>query len=59
MNLELLKSWKSSSIKIDVIWNSGIEEMLGDPNEDGLTEFVILKDTVTGQVSEKNVMVFL
>lgn len=38
--------------KIDVIWNSGIEEMLGDPNEAGLTG-VILKDTVTGEVTEK------
>ena len=41
-----------SNPKIDVIWNSGIEEMLGDPNEDGLTG-VILKDTVTGEVTEK------
>ena len=38
--------------KIDVIWNSGIEEMLGDPQNGGLTG-VRLKDTITGEVTEK------
>ena len=38
--------------KIDVIWNSGIEDMLGDPQNGGLTG-VRLKDTITGEVTEK------
>ena len=37
--------------KIDVIWNSSIEEMLGDPGDKGLTG-VILKNTVSGKTSE-------
>ena len=37
--------------KIDVIWNSSIEEMLGDPADKGLTG-VILKNTVSGKTSE-------
>tara|TARA_B110000438_G_scaffold157638_1_gene151054 strand:- start:1143 stop:2087 length:945 start_codon:yes stop_codon:yes gene_type:complete len=37
--------------KIDVIWNSSIEEMLGDPKEKGLTG-VILKNTISGETSE-------
>lgn len=39
--------------KIDVIWNSGVEEMLGDPQNGGLIG-VRLKDTVTGEVTEKS-----
>ena len=39
--------------KIDVVWNSGVEEMLGDPRNGGLTG-VRLKDTVTGEVTEKS-----
>ena len=39
--------------KIDVVWNSGVEEMLGDPKNDGLTG-VRLKNTVTGEVTEKS-----
>ena len=39
--------------KIDVVWNSGVEEMLGDPQNGGLTG-VRLKDTVTGEVTEKS-----
>ena len=39
--------------KIDVIWNSGVEEMLGDPQNGGLTG-VRLKNTVTGEVTEKS-----
>ncbi len=37
--------------KIDVIWNSSIVEMLGDPKDKGLTG-VILKNTVSGETSE-------
>ena len=37
--------------KIDVIWNSTIESMVGDPQNDGLTG-VVLKDTLSGQTSE-------
>jgi thioredoxin reductase len=33
--------------KIDVIWNSSIENMIGDPQNGGLTG-VILKDTLSG-----------
>ena len=39
--------------KIDVIWNSGVEEMLGDPQNGGLTG-VRLKNTITGEVTEKS-----
>ena len=39
--------------KIDVLWNSGVEEMLGDSQNGGLTG-VRLKDTVTGEVTEKS-----
>ena len=39
--------------KIDVVWNSGVEEMLGDPQNGGLTG-VRLKNTVTGEVTEKS-----
>ena len=39
--------------KIDVIWNSGVEEMLGDPQNGGLTG-VRLKNTVSGEVTEKS-----
>jgi thioredoxin reductase (NADPH) len=38
--------------KIDVIWNSSVEEMLGDPQNGGLTG-VVLKDVITGQVAER------
>jgi len=38
--------------KIDVLWNSSVEEMLGDPQNGGLTG-VRLKDTVSGKVSER------
>ncbi|MBC8256956.1 MAG: thioredoxin-disulfide reductase [Candidatus Marinimicrobia bacterium] len=37
--------------KIDVIWNSSIERMIGDPSNGGLTG-VVLKDTVSGETSE-------
>ena len=37
--------------KIDVIWNSSIENMVGDPKNGGLTG-VVLKDTVSGETSE-------
>ncbi len=37
--------------KIDVIWNSTIESMVGDPQNGGLTG-VILKDTLSGETSE-------
>jgi len=37
--------------KIDVIWNSTIECMVGDPQNGGLTG-VILKDTLSGETSE-------
>jgi thioredoxin reductase (NADPH) len=36
--------------KIDVIWNSTIESMVGDPQNGGLTG-VILKDTLSGETS--------
>ena len=39
--------------KIDVIWNSDVEEMLGDPQNGGLTG-VRLKNTVSGEVTEKS-----
>ena len=39
--------------KIDVLWNSGVEEMLGDPQNGGLTG-VRLKNTVSGEVTEKS-----
>jgi|TARA_B110000467_G_scaffold52182_1_gene47762 thioredoxin reductase (NADPH) len=38
--------------KIDVLWNSGVEEMLGDPQNGGLTG-VRLKDTVSGKITER------
>ena len=37
-----------SNEKIDVMWNSSIVEMMGDPNENGL-ESVRIKDTITGE----------
>jgi thioredoxin reductase (NADPH) len=37
--------------KIDVIWNSKIESMVGDPQNGGLTG-VVLKDTLSGETSE-------
>ena len=37
--------------KIDVIWNSTIESMVGDPQNGGLTG-VVLKDTLSGEKSE-------
>ena len=37
--------------KIDVIWNSTIESMVGDPQNSGLTG-VVLKDTLSGETSE-------
>ena len=37
--------------KIDVIWNSTIEKMLGDPANGGLTG-VVLKDILSGETSE-------
>jgi len=36
--------------KIDVIWNSTIESMVGDPQNGGLTG-VVLKDTLSGETS--------
>ena len=38
--------------KIDVLWNSGVEEMLGDPQNGGLTG-VRLKDPITGEITER------
>ena len=37
--------------KIDVIWNSTIESMVGDPQNGGLTG-VVIKDTLSGETSE-------
>ena len=37
--------------KIDVIWNSTIESMVGDPQNGGLTG-VVLKETLSGETSE-------
>ena len=37
--------------KIDVIWNSTIETMVGNPKNGGLTG-VVLKDTLSGETSE-------
>ena len=37
--------------KIDVIWNAAIENMIGDPQNGGLTG-VVLKNTLTGETSE-------
>ena len=37
--------------KIDVIWNSAIESMIGDPQNGGLTG-VVLKNTLSGETSE-------
>ena len=39
--------------KIDVVWNAGVEEMLGDPKNGGLTG-VKIKNTVTDEVTEKS-----
>ena len=40
-----------SNDKIDVMWNSSITEMIGDPNKNGL-ESVLIKDTITGEEYE-------
>jgi len=40
-----------NNIKIDVLWNSIIENMLGNPDNGGLTG-VTLKNTQTGDISE-------
>ena len=37
--------------KIDVIWNTAIESMIGDPQNGGLTG-VVLKNTLSGETSE-------
>ena len=37
--------------KIDVIWNSAIESMIGDPQNGGLTG-VVLKNTLSGETSK-------
>ena len=37
--------------KIDVIWNSAIKSMIGDPQNGGLTG-VVLKNTLSGETSE-------
>ena len=37
-----------SNDKIDVMWNTSIIEMIGDPNKNGL-ESVLIKDTITGE----------
>ena len=37
--------------KINVIWNSTVESMVGDPQNGGLTG-VVLKDTLSGETSE-------
>ena len=39
--------------KIDVIWNSAVEHMLGSPANGGLTG-VVIKDTKSGETSELN-----
>ena len=39
--------------KIDVIWNSAIDSMVGDPANGGLTG-VVLKNTLSGELSEIN-----
>tara|TARA_B100000900_G_scaffold81828_1_gene66039 strand:- start:1748 stop:2680 length:933 start_codon:yes stop_codon:yes gene_type:complete len=40
-----------SNEKIDVMWNSSIIEMNGDPSKNGL-ESVTIKDTITGDIRE-------
>jgi len=40
-----------SNDKIDVMWNSSIIEMVGDPNKNGL-ESVQIEDTITGEVHQ-------
>ena len=40
-----------SNEKIDVMWNSSVIDMLGDPNKNGL-ESVLIKDTVSGEERE-------
>ena len=37
--------------KIDVIWNSIVQDMLGSPNNGGLTG-IILKDNISGEIRE-------
>jgi thioredoxin reductase (NADPH) len=38
--------------KIEILWNSGIEEILGEVDKGGVTG-VILKDTQTGETHER------
>ena len=40
--------------KINVIWNAGVEDLVGEPNKNGL-ERVILKDTVSGELTEYDI----
>ncbi len=40
-----------SNDKIDVIWNSSVEDLIGEPNDKGL-EKVVLKNTLNGELSE-------
>ena len=40
-----------SNDKINVIWNSSVEDLIGEPNDKGL-EKVILKNTLNGELSE-------
>ena len=40
-----------SNDKINVIWNSSVEDLIGEPNDKGL-EKVILKNTLDGELSE-------
>ena len=37
--------------KIDVLWNSVVEDMIGEPEKGGLNS-VVLKNTISGEVSE-------
>ena len=43
-----------SNDKINVIWNSSVEDLIGEPNDKGL-EKVILKNTLDGELSEHDV----
>ena len=43
-----------SNDKINVIWNSSVEDLIGEPNDKGL-EKVILKNTLNGELSEHDV----
>ena len=43
-----------SNDKINVIWNAGVEDLVGEPNKNGL-ERVILKDTVSGELTEYDI----